>query len=472
MKKEIHLKNFDIADDSVLSKQGFEEKFVRGALADFVPYMDVYHTLENPRQDKFENESVEHTEVLEQWQTLQNWLVSNFMKYDVCEDTDLGLIYKLQQVLESFKQDESEDEPMEHTEILEQGQILQNSFVLDFLKHIVSDFIKNNVHKNTNLGLIYKSLLQMEAKENSNDILNNFFENPHKSTIFFKNSLEKTCIDYVKEIKDAVNNNAKVIHIKDTDNKNYDVLTPYNGELEVTGIENLICHMYGVIGVINSLPILYKDEDKNIIRAVAPRHNSYNERSSQSPFNDLDWHVDAAYRPMFEKANNLSPIVDYLVFGIVHKGHENLPIIYVGLEDILNQLSHNDILAGLSKEFTITSADSFSHKISSHNMPLLVEHSSGYYSRIKLDAIPETQKAQNFLNNIREIVDQKLIQNHVYVNPGDIVILSNKAVLHKRDKYTPKWDGKDRYFIRMYAVKEANIKQGILANSIKPWIWT
>ncbi|KJW00594.1 hypothetical protein RPATATE_1458 [Rickettsia parkeri str. Tate's Hell] len=31
------------------------------------------------------------------------------------------------------------------------------------------------------------------------------------------------------------------------------------------------------------MPVLYK-EDKNIIRAVAPRRNSHNEHSSQSPY--------------------------------------------------------------------------------------------------------------------------------------------------------------------------------------------
>ncbi|ARD86914.1 cephalosporin hydroxylase [Rickettsia bellii] len=304
---------------------------------------------------------------------------------------------------------------------------------------------------------------------NDNYILNNLSDNPHQASMFFKDFLEKTYPDYIKEIKDAINSGAEIIHIKNASKQNYNVLTPYNGEVEVTGIEDLICHMYGIIGAIDSLPILYKDEDKNIIRAVAPRYNSHNERSSQSPFNDLDWHVDAAYRPMLEKANNLSPIVDYLIFGVVHKGHENLPIVYISLKDILNRLSYDDILVGLSKEFTIMSADSFLHKISVDNMPLLVEYSTGYYSRIKMDVIAETQKVQGFLNKIREIVDQKSIQNHIYVNPGDIVILNNKMILHKRDKYTPKWDGKDRYFTRIYAVKD--IKQGVLADPDKPWIW-
>ncbi|WP_064429450.1 hypothetical protein [Rickettsia sp. Tenjiku01] len=62
-------------------------------------------------------------------------------------------------------------------------------------------------------------------------------------------------------------------------------MTPYDGEVRISGIEELICHMYGVIGIIGSLPVLYK-KDKNIIRAVAPRRNSHNEHSAQSPYND------------------------------------------------------------------------------------------------------------------------------------------------------------------------------------------
>ncbi|WP_016916950.1 hypothetical protein [Rickettsia honei] len=73
-------------------------------------------------------------------------------------------------------------------------------------------------------------------------------------------------VNYTKEIKDAVNNNAEIIHIKNIDQKNYNIMNPYDGEVRISGIEELICHMYGVIGIIGSLPVLYK-EDKNIIKA-------------------------------------------------------------------------------------------------------------------------------------------------------------------------------------------------------------
>ena len=229
--------------------------------------------------------------------------------------------------------------------------------------------------------------------------------------------------------------------------------------------------MFGIIGIIKTFPILYKDEDANIIRAVAPRQDSHNEHSSQSPYNDLDWHSDAAYRPMKYKSN-LSPMPDYLIFGVVHKGHENLPIVYINLEDVLNCLTEADIQTGLSPEFMVSSPDSFSNKISNQNVPLLERNNNGlFHNRINLQyASGLTKKAIHFLKKIREILYDDRIQNRIYVESGDIVVLNNKTTLHKRDSYQPTWDGSDRYFMRIYSVKD--LTQGILSEPSKQWVWT
>lgn len=49
------------------------------------------------------------------------------------------------------------------------------------------------------------------------------------------------------------------------------------------------------------------------------------------------------------------------------------------------------------------------------------------------------------------------------------MVLNNKTTLHKRDKFQPSWDGKDRYFLRVYSTK--NIDEGILRDVAKPWAW-
>lgn len=271
-------------------------------------------------------------------------------------------------------------------------------------------------------------------------------------------------------IREGIRNNMPFIHIKNPQKTSFNVPTPYSGIIEIKGIEDLIFRIYGAIGIMDTFPILYKSESDNILRVVAPRHNSNSEISSQSPYNDLHWHVDAAYRPMFVSENGLSPMPDYLVFGVVHKGYQDLPITYIPLKDILQYLGKKDIEFGMQTEFTVTSSDSFSEKIYSKNVSLLIKtRDNFFFSRINLQhASSHTKAGQNFLRKIKEITELKHLQQSISVEPGDIVILNNKTILHKRDQYIPSWDGRDRYFIRVYSVK--NLASGI-SDKNYPYKW-
>ena len=59
----------------------------------------------------------------------------------------------------------------------------------------------------------------------------------------------------------------------------------------------------------------------------------------------------------------LSPMPDYLVFGVIHQGQEQLPITYVALENVIKELKPDDLAIGLSPEFTVLSADSFKDRV-------------------------------------------------------------------------------------------------------------
>ena len=342
------------------------------------------------------------------------------------------------------------------------------------LKNVSEVFISEAFCAEENKNIkksIYTILLDnnIPRDRNENIVLSAGF-NPVYLTKYAKSQFEIKNNFICKLIKDAIEKNADVIHIKNSNEKNYEVSTPYDGEVQYEGIKNLIFEMHAIIGIIGSFPILYRDESNSAIRVVAPRRNSQNETSSQSPFNPLDWHVDAAYRPM-GKSEIMSPLPDYLVFGVVHKGHHNLPIMYISLDELLSQLNAFDIAIGLLPEFAVSSPDSFANKIVSKNVPLLEKNSNGMFcSRITFqNAQPLTKRASDFLEKIKYIANQKNIQRSIYVEAGDIVVLNNKTTLHKRNSYQPKWDGKDRYFIRTYSVKDLN--QGIIAKNAKNWEW-
>lgn len=295
--------------------------------------------------------------------------------------------------------------------------------------------------------------------------------NPIIFTEYLKKFFLDEYSDFVRELKDVAQANPPIIHIKHTKKISFDTASAYVGYIqEPEQIKALICHMYATIGVMNTFPILYKEETKHLIRAVVPRPDSQFEYSSQSPFVDLAWHVDAAYRPIMRK-EQLSPMPDYLVFGIVHPGKDNIPITYAILEDVLNQLDEDEILVGLSPEFSVTNPYSLKETTVSQNVPLLHKNNDGrFYSRITLRGVAgQTPKSVDFCKKISHILGQDQMEKTVFVESGDIVILNNKITMHKRKKFSPSWDGKDRYFLRMYSVKDIN--QGILPDTSKPWEW-
>lgn len=306
----------------------------------------------------------------------------------------------------------------------------------------------------------------------TNFLVDEYFVDPISIVNSSKEYIKNKYATSASQVLQAIKNKIPVIVIKNVCKKFYKVVTPYDGNVQLDTPKDLIYRMFGLIGIIGTYPILYADENKKIIRVVAPRKGSYDELSSQSPFTDLDWHVDAAYRPMFKKNEFLSPMPDYLVFGVIHKGHEQLPITYIAFQDVINELSNDDILTGLSPEFSVLSADSFKNKIISKNVSLFFrDKEMNFYNRTTFkNTIPQTKRAEYLLQKMRSIVDQPHIQNTVNVESGDIIILNNKTTLHKRDSYKPKWDGKDRYFIRIYSVE--NLNQGILNDTTKVWEWT
>ena len=80
----------------------------------------------------------------------------------------------------------------------------------------------------------------------------------------------------------------------------------------------------------------------------------------------------------------------------------------------------------------VLSADSFKDRVISKNVSLLSKGDDGlFYNRITLqNTIPQTKRAEYFLQKIRSILDKPCIRNVVNVEVGDVVILNNKTTLH------------------------------------------
>jgi capsule polysaccharide modification protein KpsS len=116
----------------------------------------------------------------------------------------------------------------------------------------------------------------------------------------------------------------------------------------------------------------------------------------------------------------------------------------------INSLSDKDIKNLMSDNFTINYPDSFSVN-GSVQAPIIVKDQNGYYSRF--DAAFTTPN-NNYVKKSFSKLNDLLNKNHINVNlkSGDILIFRNQKIVHGRKKFTPKYNGFDRYLIRLFGV--------------------
>ena len=95
----------------------------------------------------------------------------------------------------------------------------------------------------------------------------------------------------------------------------------------------------------------------------------------------------------------------------------------------------------------------------------------GFRCRLNLGKMTGcTARAARLLLEIHEILSDESLVEQIHVRRGDIVVMDNQRAIHRRGVFTPRWDGADRYFIRMSAAGDA--RAGIAADPARPWLWS
>ena len=61
----------------------------------------------------------------------------------------------------------------------------------------------------------------------------------------------------------------------------------------------------------------------------------------------------------------------------------------------------------------------------------------------------KTPAAEAALNELRNTLDK--IGSGVHLEPGDLLVLDNRRMMHGRSIFTPKYDGNDRWLQRSYS---------------------
>lgn len=123
------------------------------------------------------------------------------------------------------------------------------------------------------------------------------------------------------------------------------------------------------------------------------------------------------------------------------------------LNDILAKLSYSVIKDLMRHEFKATSQSSFDIRHCLEGVSVISDINdrlSIRFSYTKLEGM--TPRAKAALSKLKAYLDDESTVERLILNPGQVVILNNRTLLHGRDnlQHHALYDGNDRWLIRMY----------------------
>jgi hypothetical protein len=247
--------------------------------------------------------------------------------------------------------------------------------------------------------------------------------------------------------------------------------TPYDGIVDLAASREAIVNLYAVAGCLGLHPVGYAKESASTLHAVCPMRHALGEASSHGFDAALPPHTDYADRPIDEPIHDQSPAAAALAFA-VERAEPATPMRCIPASRLLSLLSPEQIAVGCLEEFAVRAPALFGGGQSGRARRLFLPNAqSGVRCRLNLGTMTGlTPRASLLLHEIREILSDATNIETIHVRRGDIVIMDNQRTFHRRASFTPRWDGTDRYFIRMSAVHDC--RAGLAADPRRPWIWS
>jgi Taurine catabolism dioxygenase TauD, TfdA family len=245
---------------------------------------------------------------------------------------------------------------------------------------------------------------------------------------------------------------------------------PIDGLVPYSRVAKAILAVLSVFSLIGAKPIAYNDlNGGKMVRAVVPVLDGELKLFSQS-HNYLDWHCDATYRPIDHAEGGVSPSPIYLaLLGMnVRPGHPQTDI--MSIYDVLGGLTEDEIETGCQPNFLVESGAPWGVKIT-RRVPIFYRRALGKIEwALNMETIkPTSWAAKKVITKINS-----LLCSGVHFTPdmqnGDLLIVNNRLSLHKRDEFRAKYDGSDRYLLRLHATDRYD--RGIAAKEGCPFLWT
>jgi len=243
--------------------------------------------------------------------------------------------------------------------------------------------------------------------------------------------------------------------------------TPYEGAVDIAASGRAIANLHAVLGCLGLHPVAYAGESASTLHPVCPRANARGELSSRGFDRALPFHTDYADRPIDEGVHDQSPAAAVLAFAI-ERAEAAVPMECAALAQLLSVLPLDDVRAGEVEDFLVHAPAIFRAGPAARTRRLFLPGERGRLNLGRM--IGRSGRAAHLLREVAAILSDPGMVEPIPVRRGDVVIMDNQRVLHRRASFAPRWDGTDRYFIRASAVRDP--LAGMPADPRRPWIWS
>lgn len=232
--------------------------------------------------------------------------------------------------------------------------------------------------------------------------------------------------------------------------------TPYEYDPGIYETPLATASILGVFGCIGIHPLAYQGEnDNSFVRHVVPKKHAEATLSSYGSRMDLGMHADNPHLPLItEPVQTLSACPEFLsLTGI--RCELAVPTRLLPTQEVLESLAPEVLDVLQQPLYTIKRPESFSEQRYRLVAPLvLLDHDGRYLCRYnKANVEANNAEAQQALAALEQAIQLHPVRQ-VLLQQGDLLIFKNQQTFHARDAFTPRFDGMDRWMMRVFGIRD------------------
>lgn len=267
--------------------------------------------------------------------------------------------------------------------------------------------------------------------------------------------------ELISAVNYAFSNGAVIIEVLGLPGPAVQPKTPDNGLVDEVSVAEHVVNLVGAFaGALGFQGFAYSGENNGkLLRVVAPKLENAGQASSQGFSHDLGMHMDNANRTIphtYDTAQpERGPMNAYQAFATI-KPCPDTPMEVAALQDIVNEVIEEHgvaVISALEKpDFAVRKPDSHGGGPDIVGVPVLVRDAKAQvHGRFHMaNVVGMTSEAEVAMEKFRNIVSKTQSIVKIPGRKNGLILYSNSQCMHRRSRYSPRFDGNDRYYVRLY----------------------